>query len=190
MRKQLFAGAVLLAVPALIAAAAAPLTFGSGSKVWVSGTSTVRSWRCESTQVSGTAEAASTELAQVGSARGEITIPVSTLDCRNGTMNGHMRTALKAQQNPSIRFRATSVRVTPSGPTQGAVAMTGQLTIGGQSREVTINGTAVREGTNLRVRGTEQVTMTDYGIQPPRLMAGTMRVHAPVTVGFDVVLRP
>jgi polyisoprenoid-binding protein YceI len=189
MRKQLFAGAVLLAVPALIAASAMPLTFGSGSKVWVSGTSTVRGWRCESTQVGGSAEAASTELAQIGQARGEITIPVSTLDCRNGTMNGHMRNALKAQQSPTIRFRATSVRVTPSGA-EGTVVMTGQLTLAGQTRDVTVNGTAVREGTGLRVRGTEQLTMTDFGVQPPRLMAGTMRVHAPVTVGFDVVLRP
>ena len=186
MRKQLFAGALLIAVPALMAASAVPLTFGSGSRVWVSGTSTVRSYRCESTEVSGSADAGSTELAQLGQARGEITIPVSTLDCRNGTMNGHMRTALKAQQSPNIRFRASSVRATPA----GAMTMTGQLTIGGQTRDVTVNGTAAREGGNLRVRGTHNLTMTDYGIQPPRLMAGTMRVHAPVTIGFDVVLRP
>ena len=134
-------------VPA--AAALPPLTMGSGSRVWVSGTSTVRGWRCESAQVAGTAEASSTELAQLGQTRGEITIPVSTLDCRNGTMNGHMRTALKAPQNPSIRFRATSVRVTPSSATEGAVVMTGQLTLAGQTREVTVNGTAVREGATL-----------------------------------------
>lgn len=184
MRKQLLAGAMLLAGPALIAAAAAPLTFASGSKVWVSGTSTVRSWRCESTQVTGQADAAGTELTQVGSARGEISIPVSTLDCRNGTMNGHMRTALKASQNPTLRFRATSVAVN----SEGAVRMTGPLTIAGQTREVTINGTAARENGRLRVTGTRQLTMTDFGVTPPRLMAGTMRVHAPVTVGFDVVL--
>jgi polyisoprenoid-binding protein YceI len=186
MRKQLFAGALLIAAPALIAAAAVPLTFSSGSRVWVQGTSTVRSYRCESTQVSGTADAATTDLAQMGSARGEITIPISTLDCRNGTMNGHMRTALKAAQNPTIRFRAASVRATAA----GAVTMAGQLTIGGQTRDVTVTGTAAREGNGLRVRGTHNLTMTDYGIQPPRLMAGTMRVHAPVTIGFDVVLRP
>ena len=190
MRNQLFAAALLLATPALLASSAGPLTFGTGSKVWVEGTSTVRGFRCESTQVTGTADAAGTELSQVGQARGEITIPVQTLDCRNGTMNGHMRNAHKAAQNPSIRFRATSVRVTPSSPTQGAVAMTGQLTIAGQTREVTIDGTAAREGSGLRVRGSERITMTDFGVQPPRLMAGTMRVHAPVTVGFDVVLRP
>jgi polyisoprenoid-binding protein YceI len=174
----------MIVLPALLAAAATPLSFQSGSRVWVTGTSTVRSYRCESTQVTGSAQAAGTELTQVAQSSGEISIPVSSLDCRNGTMNGHMRTALKAAQNPTIRFRATSVAVTP----EGAVRMTGPLTIAGQSREVTINGTAARENGRLRVTGSKQLTMTDFGVTPPRLMAGTMRVHPPVTIGFDVVL--
>ena len=174
----------MIALPVLLAAAAVPLSFQSGSRVWVSGTSTVRSYRCESTQLSGSAQAAGTELSQVAQSSGEISIPVSSLDCRNGTMNGHMRNALKAAQNPTIRFRATSVAVTP----QGAVRMTGPLTIAGQTREVTINGTAARENGRLRVTGSKQITMTDFGVTPPRLMAGTMRVHPPVTIGFDVVL--
>ena len=183
MRNRIYLAGIL-AVPALLAAAAVPLSFQSGSRVWVQGTSTVRSWRCESTQVSGSAQAAGTELAQVAQASGEITIPLSSLDCRNGTMNGHMRNALKADQNPTLRFRATSVAVTP----EGAVRMTGPLTIAGQTREVTINGTAAAQNGRLRVTGSKQLTMTDFGVQPPRLMAGTMRVHPPVTIGFDVVL--
>lgn len=174
----------MIVLPALLAAAAVPLSFQGGSRVWVSGTSTVRSWRCESTQVSGSAQAAGTELTQVAQSSGEITLPVSSLDCRNGTMNGHMRNALKAAQNPTLRFRATSVTVS----SEGAVRMTGPLTIAGQSHEVTINGTAARENGRLRVTGSKQIDMTDYGVAPPRLMAGTMRVHPPVTIGFDVVL--
>jgi polyisoprenoid-binding protein YceI len=173
----------MIVLPALLAAAV-PLSFQSGSRVWVSGTSTVRSWRCESTQVSGSAQAAGTELTQVAGSAGEITIPLSSLDCRNGTMNGHMRNALKAAQNPTLRFRATSVAVT----SEGAVRMTGPLTIAGQAREVTITGTAARENGRLRVTGTRQIDMTEYGVTPPRLMAGTMRVNPTVTVGFDVVL--
>jgi polyisoprenoid-binding protein YceI len=173
----------MIAVPALLAAAL-PLSFQSGSRVWVSGTSTVRGYRCESTQVTGTAQGEGTELTQVAQSRGEISIPVASLECGNGTMNGHMRNALKAAENPTIRFRATSVAVTP----EGAVRMTGPLTIAGQSREVTINGTAARQNGTLRVTGSKQLTMTDFGVQPPRLMAGTMRVHPPVTIGFDVVL--
>ena len=174
----------MIVLPALLAAAAVPLSFQSGSRVWVSGTSTVRSWRCESTQVSGSAQAAGTELTQVAQSSGEITLPVSSLDCRNGTMNGHMRNALKAAQNPTLRFRATSVAVS----SEGAVRMTGPLTIAGQTHEVTINGTAARENGRLRVTGSKQINMTDYGVAPPRLMAGTMRVNPAVTVGFDVVL--
>jgi polyisoprenoid-binding protein YceI len=174
----------MIALPALLAAAALPLSFQSGSRVWVSGTSTVRSWRCESTQVNGSAQAAGTELTQVAQSSGEITIPISALDCRKGTMNGHMRTALKAAQNPTLRFRATSVAVT----SEGAVRMTGPLTIAGQSREVTINGTAARENGKLRVTGSKQINMMEYGVTPPRLMAGTMRVNPAVTIGFDVVL--
>jgi polyisoprenoid-binding protein YceI len=173
----------MIAVPALLAAAV-PLTFQSGSKVWVTGTSTVRSWRCESTQVGGSAQAGGTQLTQVAQGSGEISIPLSSLDCRNGTMNGHMRNALKAAQNPTIRFRASSVAVTP----EGAVRMTGPLTIAGQTREVTINGTAAQQSGTLRVTGSKQLNMTDFGVQPPRLMAGTMRVNPAVTIGFDVVL--
>ena len=187
MRKRLYLGG-LIAVPLLVAAAALPLTFQSGSRVWVSGTSTVRSYRCESTQLGGSANAAGTEVAQLAQGRGDLTIPISSLDCSNGTMNGHMRNALKAQQNPVIRFRATSVAVTPSGVTTGTVRLTGPLTIAGQTREVTINANAAWQGGRLHLTGSKQLTMTDFGVQPPRLMAGTMRVHPPVTIGFDVVL--
>jgi polyisoprenoid-binding protein YceI len=183
MRNRIYL-AGMMALPALLAAAAVPLSFQSGSRVWVSGTSTVRSWRCESTQVSGSAQAAGTELAQVAQSSGEITIPLASLDCRNGTMNGHMRNALKAEQNPAIRFRATSVAVSP----QGAVRMTGPLTIAGQTRETTITGTAAPQNGRLRVTGSKQIDMTEYGVTPPRLMAGTMRVNPAVTIGFDVVL--
>lgn len=175
----------IIALPALLAAASAvPLSFQSGSRVWVSGTSTVRSWRCESTQVSGSAQAAGTQLSQVAQASGDITIPLSTLDCSNGTMNGHMRNALKASDHPALRFRATSVSVSPD----GAARMTGPLTIAGQTREVTVTGTAAPQNGKLRVTGTKQLNMTEFGVQPPRLMAGTMRVNPAVTVGFDVVL--
>lgn len=183
MRNRIYL-AGMIALPALLAASAVPLSFQSGSRVWVSGTSTVRSWRCESTQPSGSAQAAGTELTQVAQTSGEITIPLASLDCRNGTMNGHMRNALKAAQNPTIRFRATSVAVSPDGSTR----MTGPLTLAGQTREVTINGTAAPQNGKLRVTGSKQINMTEYGVTPPRLMAGTMRVHAPVTIGFDVVL--
>jgi polyisoprenoid-binding protein YceI len=188
MRKKIFLGAVL-AAPALIAAAALlpTLSIQPQSRVWVEGTSTVRGYRCESTSVSGTAQASSAQLADLASVpRADVSIPVASLDCRNGTMNGHMRKALKSEQNPTIRLRANSVQVSPA----GAAKISGDLTIAGQTRPVTIDGTAASEDGRVRVRGSKRLVMTDFGVQPPTLMMGTMKVAAPVTIGFDVALKP
>jgi polyisoprenoid-binding protein YceI len=187
MRKRIALGAVL-AAPALIAAGILPtLSFQPQSRVWVEGTSTVRGYRCESTSVTGSAQAATAELAALASVpRAEVSIPVASLDCRNGTMNGHMRRALKADENPTIRLRARGVQVSPT----GAAKISGDLTIAGQTRPVTIDGTAASEEGKVRVRGSKRLVMTDFGVQPPTLMMGTMKVAAPVTIGFDVVLKP
>lgn len=186
MRKKIFLGS-LLAAPALIAAGMPLLSFQPQSRVWVEGTSTVRAYRCESTSVTGSAQATSAQLADLATVpRAEVSIPVASLDCRNGTMNGHMRKALKAEQNPTIRLRTGSVQVSPS----GAAKISGDLTIAGQTRPVSIDGTATSEDGKVRVRGSKRLVMTDFGVQPPTLMMGTMKVAAPVTIGFDVVLKP
>jgi polyisoprenoid-binding protein YceI len=192
MRNRMIVIGAMVAVPALLGAAEAlsTLSFQTGSRVWVEGTSTTRSWRCESPRITGTAQANTTSLSELRSLPGaELTIPVAALDCRNGTMNGHMRRALKADQHASIRFQASSVTLTP-GNGQSAARMTGNLTIAGQTRPATLTGTVVEDDGELRVRGTHQLTMTDFGVSPPSLMMGTMRVRAPVTIGYDVTLRP
>jgi polyisoprenoid-binding protein YceI len=187
MRNKIFMGA-LLAAPALVAAGVLPLlSFQPQSRVWVEGTSTVRSYRCESTSVTGSAQASSAQLADLATVpRAEVSIPVASLDCRNGTMNGHMRKALKAEQNPTIRLRASGIQVSPS----GAARISGDLTIAGQTRPVSIDGTAASDDGKVRVRGSKRLVMTDFGVQPPTLMMGTMKVAAPVTIGFDVTLKP
>jgi polyisoprenoid-binding protein YceI len=183
--------AAVLAVPALAAAVFAPLSLQPGSRVWVDGTSTTRAWHCESTRAEGSAAASTTELAQLGSvSRAEITVPIATLDCRNTTMNGHMRNALKATTAPEIRFRASSVQVTPTSDAAGTARMEGTLSMGGQDHPVTIDATVSRDNGQLRVRGSKHLNMTEWGLRPPSLMMGTMRVRPAVTVGFDVVLKP
>ena len=190
MRNRALYAAVFFTVPVLAAAALQPFTVASGSRVWVQGTSTARSFRCETTQVEGAAQGSSLDLATLREVSGaRITIPVASLDCRNGTMNGHMRTALKAAQAPTLSFRAGTVALTP-GDAGATAQLAGELSIAGQTRPVTISAAVVSEDGQLRVRGSKQIDMTEWGVRPPSLMLGTMRVNPLVTVGFDVVLRP
>lgn len=184
----------LLGIVALTAAAAVPFQLQPESRLWVEGTSTVRSFRCESGDLRGTitpaAGATSLAIADLESSiqSASIVTPVATLECGNGTMNGHMRRALKAQQHPAITFDLSSHRVAGASP-QGTVTMMGRLTIAGQERPVTIEAVATEEpGGRLRVRGSKQLTMTEFGVTPPSLMLGTMKVRDNVVVHFDVLL--
>lgn len=182
---------VLLPALALVAAgwlALDPLTFSRGSTITVEGTSNVHGWSCTSTQVAGTANAATAAAGWTGLSALTLSVPVSSLDCRNRTMNGKLRDAFGAA-NPTVRFTLGNARV--STPRNGAftVQATGTLAMAGQSRPLTVTaaGTVTPSG-QYRFTGSVPVTMSQWGMRPPTALAGTMRTGDRVTVRFDVTL--
>lgn len=153
------------------------------SRIWLEGTSTVRSFKCNATKVD-VAVVAETEQSPADMVKSAaLVVPVAQLDCGNGTMNEHMRKALKAQANPQITWKMTSYTV------QGAnVVITGNLTIAGKENPIELRGTGTAENGTIRFKGSKQFKMTEYGVKPPSLMLGTMKVGDQVTVSFDLVL--
>lgn len=190
---------VQTAQTAAVAATATPLRLAlqPESRLWFEGGSTVRGFECEATALDGdfAIELATgrVDIAALGDAVAEIAldIPVAKLDCGNGTMNDHMRKALRADERPTIHFRHGGQEVFPQPDGTAQVRIAGWLTIAGEERVVTMDAIAVAEddGT-LRVIGSHELDMTEYGVKPPRLMLGTLKVHDTVTVHFDLVLRP
>ena len=164
------------------------------SRLWVGGTSSMRGWECKATTFSATIEsvpnAAATVLAgekAVGTVG--LTVPVDKLECGNGQMNGHMRKALKLEEHPQITFSLTSYELGRSNDSL-LVMMNGSLTLGGSEKPIELVGLAASgpDGA-LRVTGTYALKMTDFGLKPPTLMFGRIKVHDLVKVGFDVVLK-
>jgi polyisoprenoid-binding protein YceI len=155
------------------------------SKVWVEGTSSVRGFKCNATDISSViATSGSTEIVSLVD-DAQVTIPVAKLDCGNGTMNEHMRKALKASQSPNIEFKLDSYKVEGT-----AATLLGTLQIAGTTKSIEIPGTVQQEGSLVRVKASKQINMTQWGVKPPSLMMGTMKVKENVTVGFDVTLKP
>ena len=189
--------ALLVIAPSLIAWTPANpiLTMQPQSRLWVNGTSTVRSFECTATtfatEIDATTAGAAAAVLGGEKAVREVTVrvPAAKLDCKNGTMNGHMLKALKATDNPSIEFRLTSYTVGKTA--DGAKGeLTGTLTLGGTTKTITFGGTASDAGDGqLRVVGTHEIRMSEYGLKAPSLMMGTMKVNDLVKVSFDLVLK-
>jgi polyisoprenoid-binding protein YceI len=189
--------ALVMLLPALAAATrlGAPLDLQPESRLWVAGTSTVRSFQCQAGAFdakveSGGADAVAAVLAgQKAVSTVEVTVPAEKLDCRNGTMNEHLRKAIKAKEFPTVVFRASSYDLARASDSV-AVTLNGSLTLGGVEKPITVKAFA-KSGDNgtLIVSGTREVRMTEFGLKPPTLMLGTMKVDEKITVGFDVVLK-
>lgn len=160
-------------------------SFEPNSKVWVEGTSNVRGFKCAATEItSRIAKNESVELARLVE-DALVVIPVTKLDCGNGKMNEHMSNALKAERNANIEFALASYKVNGTTAT-----LIGTLTMAGVEKEIQIPATILTEGELVRVKAVVPLNMKEWGIKPPSLMMGAMKVKENVTVGFDVTLKP
>jgi polyisoprenoid-binding protein YceI len=100
-----------------------------------------------------------------------------------------MRKALKVDKFPTIVFKVDSYDLAKAADAV-AVTLNGTLTLGGVEKPITVAAQA-KAGDNgtLLVSGTQEVRMTEFGLKPPSLMLGTMKVDERIKVGFDVVLK-
>lgn len=167
----------------------------SRSRLWIAGTSTVRSFECKAGALNAEIDTVGDEplAAILGGEKAvrsvRFTVPAAELDCGNDKMNDHMLKALKAAEFPEIRFRLSAYELERAEAGLRA-ALTGELTLGGETRPVTIaSQVADGDGGVLRVAGSYELNMTDFGLKPPKLMLGTLRVHDKVTVGFELFLK-
>lgn len=170
------------------------LTLAPQSKLWVEGTSTVRKFSCSApaftVDVDGSANAIGGVLAGEKAVKSVIVkVPAAKLDCGNGKMNEHMMKAIRGEDAPMIEYRLTSYSVTKgSAGVQGT--LDGTLALGGQTRPIAVAAQAADAGNgSLRITGSYELSMKDFGLKPPSLMMGTMKVGDIVTVKFDLVLK-
>lgn len=188
--------ALLLMTPATLAlrAARTAMTVEPGSRIWIQGTSTVRAFTCEVPEFAAEIDAAGPGAASalLGGARSvrtaTLTIAAAKMNCGNGTMNTHMQRALRSAEFPTIVFVLGGYE--PTRTAEGiAGTVSGQLTLGGVTRPVTVRASARPDGEAMRLTGAYDLTMTEYGLRPPSLMMGTMRVGQVVTVHFDLLIK-
>jgi polyisoprenoid-binding protein YceI len=105
-------------------------------------------------------------------------------------MNEHMLNALRAKEHPTIRFQMGGYEAGAVKDGQVPLRIRGELTLAGTTRPIDLDGLATPTADGgLRVRGRYSLRMTDWGVRPPTLMLGTMKVGESVVIRFDYVLR-
>ncbi|MGA9521041.1 MAG: YceI family protein [Myxococcaceae bacterium] len=162
------------------------------SRLWFQGELPIYAFRCDAKRVetglTGLDQAGTIEAFGRSEIGGALKILVASLDCDNGMMNEELRNALKMREHPEIFLKMKSLQLGERKGDVVEVLAKAELTLSGQTRSIVVNGVAKETPRGVVMLGEHQLKMTDYGVQPPSLLLGTIRVKDEVTVGFEFTI--
>ena len=154
----------------------------------VSGTSTVRGWTCTATGVVSVTPG-KTSPAVPGFAAGvqsaTVTVPLKAFKCPNDEMTQHLNAAMKSDKFQEIVFRLDKYEVA-GGQTQA----TGTMMILGVSQEVSFPVTLKAAGKGVEIQGNTRLDMTKFGVEPPVVMLGLLKVGPQIRIEFKGLVTP
>ncbi len=197
--------------PALAGAAspdssATPLAvvLGPGSVLWLEGTSTLHPFESRSSDVAielrrdpGAKDPADVAgligLIRASGVRGvAVRVPVATLRSEKSGLDKNLRKAMKAEKYPDVRFALTQYApATPASATDTiAIDAKGTLTITDHEHPIALSARAYPAAQGVWLEGSESLLMSEYGIPPPTLMLGAIRVGDRITVKYRLLLVP
>jgi polyisoprenoid-binding protein YceI len=157
------------------------------NKATVSGTSSLHDWEStiEKIECSGTFTLANNTLADIKGI--VVKIPVTSLKSTKGkTMDNKTYEAFNHEKNPTIIFTLNNKKVNAAASTLEAE---GTLLMAGVTKAINVTLTyKVLPNGSLQIIGSKKLTMTDFKMEPPKAMMGTIKVGDEVTVYFDLTL--
>jgi len=153
----------------------------------ITGTSTMHDWEMTSNQASLQA-AFETDAAGTPSKLTSLnlSIPAESLKSGKGAMDKNAYTSLKTDKNKLITFQLTSATI--NGKT---IDNKGSLTIAGTTKPVQVNATFEVQGDgSLKFKGSKKIIMTEFNVEPPSFMFGSVKTGDETTLSFEIILSP
>jgi hypothetical protein len=156
------------------------------STIIIEGTSTMHDWTMTSQEAivnAGFEVSAEGALTKINSVT--VTIPAESLKSGKGAMDKNAYNSLKTDKYKQITFLLTGAKISGR-----SIICNGNLTIAGITRQIDIEVTVDERNQSFHFKGSRKIKMTDYGVEPPTFMFGSIKTGDEITVTFDVSLSP
>lgn len=171
-----------------------------GSKIWFDATSTLHGFHAASDSVTGTVQidnvqnATSTGVRSDSISHAAVSLSVTSLKSGDDGLDKNMYKAMEVKKHPEIDYSLDSLMYSPSSEIPGdtvTVEAIGNLSIAGVRKEIRMNIDLLPEpGGKLQITGSKSITMSDFGIKPPTMMFGVIKVGDKVEIHFRLILEP
>jgi polyisoprenoid-binding protein YceI len=166
---------------------------GQNSKMTVKGTSSLHDWQCRVEQVTGQAKAEveGGKLTKLSS----LTLSATSNSIRSIKENGdyyekamdkNIYKALATDKHPNIVFTLSKVNSMKASGTSTLIDASGVLSIAGTRKEAIITVKATPGATGIVFEGSVPIKMTDFNVDPPTALFGTIKTGNDVVVDFKM----
>ena len=149
------------------------------SNMTISGTSTLHDWESVVEDIKVSATLDNNNITDVN-----VTIKSESIKSGKNGMDKNTYNALMTNKYPNINFTASTLSI------DGATLKgKGAITIAGTTKTIPVALTfeSWTEDSYL-IRGSVPIKMTDYGIEPPKAMMGTIKTGDDLTIDFEISL--
>ena len=132
---------------------------GKSTKIAVDGTSPMHDWTMTASSANFSGTVSGNAITNV-----KFSMPAKNLKSTKGKMmDNKAYDALKADKSPNISFTAASLAV-------GKSTLAGKLTIAGVTKDVSFPVNVVKNGASYNITGTENLKLSDFGMERPGFM--------------------
>lgn len=188
MKTYKLRSALLISISLLISATVASQVLKIAPKssvITINGTSNLHDWKSKSETIKG-------ELILAGENQVKsftLDIPVKSIKSGEKLMDTKTYETFNADKHPNISFRLTDVSNLQVNGNNVNVVFNGNLTMAGATKKIAIKATGknIKTGT-YTFNGSVNLKMTDFKMQPPTALLGTMKVGDGVRLAFDITL--
>lgn len=154
----------------------------------INGTSTMHDWEMKTSKIACNATFTFYEDGELGGLTLlNFTMPAESLKSERSGLDAVAYRALKTNKYPTITFNLTSAAVSKQGT---VITCSGSLTVAGVTQNIDIVGAAqVNADRSINIKGSKQINMRDFDIEPPTFLFGQFSTGENVTISFNLTFR-
>lgn len=154
------------------------------TELTIYGTSSIHDWEIEASKCTGTAAVEFNQQQFVTINKLDFKVEVAALESGKSAMDDNTVKALKGDKFPYITYELVEIKPHTDGSSNTVFDTKGKLTIAGTTNLVNMKTTIQQINSGLQISGELNIKMTDFQVDPPTAIFGTITTGDDIKINF------
>lgn len=155
----------------------------------VSGTSSLHDWTMTSESATGEAVGKVENNSLTALSKATVTMTAESLKSGKSGMDNNAYKALDTKKNPNVTFALKEIKSITKKDGYYLVSASGTLTIAGTTKTLNIQAKTYPSGNSIKFTGSNTFNLTDFKVDPPTALMGTVKTGDAVTINYTLTFK-